>query len=818
MPQPWWKPSWSVPAAMRATRAMVVVPALFAVTFKVIGDPQMALFATFGGFATLLIASFGGTWRDKLTAHVGLAVVGSIALIIGTLVSGTTWLAAVVTVPVTFAIFFGGVAGPNAASGTIAAMFAYVLPVASVGNAGMIPSRLEGWWLASAAGTIAVLLFSPATGSRLPAAAGQLAAELASRLRAAARGETTNPEAMRAAREKLRGAFTAAPYRPTGLATADQALSSLVQLLEWGATQVGDAFDGHIDLTSACPADRELLRSAAELFADTHALVTGQAADPDFNALEAARARSAEHLRDLSGRDGEPDTRMAAAQAVHAQSIAVVARSAAADALIISRRASEETIAAERRDWYGAPGTAAAVTARPLLSAASGRTSAVTATRAQQDPAGSPEVVSPAGLGGPASTAPTPGRGLLDPLTRSPRVAGLTGAATLVRRHATVRSVWFLNSLRASVAMAAAVAVADLSGVQHGFWVVLGTLSVLRTSAAATGSTAWRGLAGTVVGFVVGAALLTAIGTNQDALWAVFPVAIFVAAYAPGTTPFLVGQAAFTVTVVVLFNLLAPVGYTVGLLRIEDVAIGCAVSFAVGVLFWPRGVASVVADDLADAFRSGAAYLTQAVGWALSELMVPPAAAVAANSAALRLDDAVRGFLTDQGSKRLSKEDLWLLVNASTRLRLTAHTLAGLRTTAPPPGSGPGSACLPLAGSDEYAGAPACIMLQSEVTSLAGFYGAIADEVSRPGPSQLAPVPLPREMPAAVPRQHAVNGDASGSADGAGRREVASPAYLLAHPHLLWVQDHLHHLSVSAQTVAEPALHMAEIRQRPWWR
>jgi uncharacterized membrane protein YccC len=767
MAQQWWKPVWSVPAAMRAVRATVVVPALFAVTFKVIGDPQMALFATFGGFATLVIAGFGGSRRDKLAAHAGLAVAGSLALIIGTLVSGTTWLAAVVTVPVTFAIFFAGIGGPNAASGSTAAMFAYVLPVASAGGAVTIPSRLEGWWLASAAGTIAVLLLSPhAPGSRLCAAAADLAGELASRVRAAADGKTTEPEAMRAAKVRLRAAFTAAPFRPTGLATADQALASLVQLLEWGATQANDAFDGHIDLTQACSADRELLRVAADLFDDTHALLTGQAADPDFAAIEAARAKSAAHLRQLSGGDGEPDARIAAAQAVHAQAIAVVARSVAADALIVSRRASEETIAAERRDWYGAPGTAAA--------------------------------------GSGSLGSPVPGS------LGSPRMAGLLGAATLVRRHATVRSVWFLNSLRGSVALAAAVAIADLSGVQHGFWVVLGTLSVLRTSASATGATAWRGLAGTLVGFVVGAALLTAIGTGQDALWVAFPVAILVAAYAPGTTPFLVGQAAFTVTIVVLFNLLAPVGWTVGLLRIEDVAIGCAVSFAVGVLFWPRGVSAVVADDLADSFRSGAAYLIQAVDWALSELMMPPTAAVAAAGAGLRLDDAVRGFLTDQGSKRLSKEDLWTLVNASTRLRLTAHTLAGLRTTAPAPGSGPGGACLPMTGSDAYAGAPACSRLQSSVAGLAGFYGAIADEVSRPGSGELALVPPPALTGPAVPRHQ--EGDAPGT------RDVASPADQLPHPHLLWVQEHLHHLSTSAQTVAEPALHMAEIRQRPWWR
>ena len=113
----------------------------------------MTLFATFGGFATLIFANFGGTRRDKLIAHLGLAVTGSLALIIGTLVSGITWLAALVTIPVAFAIFFAGVIGPNAASGVSGALLGYVLPVASAGGASTIPSRLEGWWLASAAGT-----------------------------------------------------------------------------------------------------------------------------------------------------------------------------------------------------------------------------------------------------------------------------------------------------------------------------------------------------------------------------------------------------------------------------------------------------------------------------------------------------------------------------------------------------------------------------------------------------------------------------------------------------------------------------------------
>ena len=34
--------------------------------------------------------------------------------------------------------------------------------------------------------------------------------------------------------------------------------------------------------------------------------------------------------------------------------------------------------------------------------------------------------------------------------------------------------------------------------------------------------------------------------------------------------------------------------------------------------------------------------------------------------------------------------------------------------------------------------------------------------------------------------------------------ESIAPAHQLPHPHLLWVQEHLHHLSASAQTVSEP--------------
>src|SRR5664279_194394 len=168
---------------------------------------------------------------------------------------------------------------------------------------------------------------------------------------------------------------------------------------------------------------------------------------------------------------------------------------------------------------------------------------------------------------------------------------GLSGAFTAAQERATAHverhSVWLHNSLRGAAGLSLAVLVADLSGLQHSFWVVLGTLSVLRSNALNTGQNALRGLLGTIAGFVVGAVLLALIGTDPDRLWIVLPFAILVAGVAPAAISFAAGQAAFTLTLVILFNIIQPVGWMIGLLRVEDIALGCAVSLLVGLLFWP---------------------------------------------------------------------------------------------------------------------------------------------------------------------------------------------------------------------------------------
>jgi uncharacterized membrane protein YccC len=383
-------------------------------------------------------------------------------------------------------------------------------------------------------------------------------------------------------------------------------------------------------------------------------------------------------------------------------------------------------------------------------------------------------------------------------------------AAELIVRHASPRSVWFRSSLRGAIALAAAVAIADLSGVQHGFWVVLGTLSVLRTNAAATGSTVMRALAGTVAGFVIGAVLLLVIGTGPAALWIALPVAILVAAYSPGTAPFAVGQAAFTVTVVVLFNLLVPAGWKVGLLRIQDVAIGCGVSLVIGLLFWPRGAGAAVGDDLADAFRRGAAYLTQAVDWSLGLRPQVPDTAFAAVTAGIRLDDALRLFLSENGTKRVPKADLWLLVMATMRLRLTAHSLAVLPARAGHDGAArPPSADSADSAAGRLAGVAASATLRGVTADLANFYERVAVEVGPPRRDQ------PPLAPVAVPDLRAVDDNEEPEPHGAASG-VAAPRRYFARA--LWVREHLQHLGDHAQDIPEPAERLAQMRRVPWWR
>ena len=240
------------------------------------------------------------------------------------------------------------------------------------------------------------------------------------------------------------------------------------------------------------------------------------------------------------------------------------------------------------------------------------------------------------------------------------------------------------NSLRGGLGLAIAVTITQIFPVHHGFWIVLGTLSVLRSSALSTGSTLLRAIVGTTLGFVAGALLIVLVGTGPVVLWLLLPAAVFLSAFVPEVVSFAAGQAAFTVTVLILFNLLQPTGWRVGLVRVEDVAVGCLAAGIVALLLWPRGVAAGVDAAIAAANRAGAAYLRAAVHRVTRHDGDATTAATAALAASRTLDDVTRQYLSERGDRPERMASVLGAVHRATRLRLAAEAIGRIVPSTPP--------------------------------------------------------------------------------------------------------------------------------------
>jgi len=634
-------------ALRRATRAAIIMPAMFALGDKVIGNPQVATFAAFGSFAMLLLADFGGPMTERLQAQAALAVTGGVFVCLATLASQTAWLAAVAMAVAGFGVIFAGVVSSVLAGATTALLLAFILPVSLAAPASAVPDRLAGWGIAGGVALAAVALLWPAPArDRLRGAAAAACRALAARLRAGVAyllngmdGQFARDRDQAAAQadqavEGLRGAFLATPYRPTGLSTPARTTVRLVDELIWLKSivmQPGLHRDGvsrtalRVNEASAAVLDRaaDLLDSTGGSSDELDAALTELAAahaTMQEGVTAGLPARSPRPASDPAG-GGEPAVEFITSldPAFRAEELSY--------AVSLVARTVELTAAAERRSWRerwlgrqpeGVPGT---------LSAARERISSY-----------------------------------LEP-----------------------HSVWLHNSLRGAAGLGLAVLVARLTGVQHAFWVVLGALSVLRSNALNTGQDAVRAMLGTGVGFIAGAALLTGIGTNTTLLWFLLPLAVFLAGVAPAVISFAGGQAAFTLTIVILFNILQPAGWRVGLVRIEDVALGVGVSLVVGVLFWPRGAGPALRQALAQAYAGGADYLASTVRSCTSRsdpsgpaLPAPADDAARAAAASRRLDDAFRTYLAERGAKRLPLAEVARLVTGAAGLRLEADAVLDL--------------------------------------------------------------------------------------------------------------------------------------------
>ena len=493
---------------------------------------QMALFAAFGSMALLVFADFGGSRRARLRAYLLLMVVGAVLIVLGTLCSRSTWLATIAMGLVAFAILFAGVLDDYVVAARAAVTLTFVLPVMVPADAAEIPTRLAGWGLAGALCIPAALLLWPA---RPRSALRREVAQAARSLAEPGRGHVPR----RSRRRRHRGADThtatvAVRGRFVSMTQRPSGTTgptaALARLIEDLGWVLRVAERPPALASTAAPCPAE----RAEIETAAAAVLLGVAAHLEGGGsdlpLELARLREA---HDVFGR----------AQLEHFEHMQP------------DRDEAEAEIELDEAYRLRALSYGVLQAGQDALQACEDRAKTISEQTLR---------------------------------TR------IDTARRLVRTHASTRSVWLRNSLRWAVGLALAVLVGQLADLQNSFWIVLGTMSVLRSSALSTSATIASALLGTLAGIVLGGLIVVAVGGDHGVLWAVLPFAVLLAAYAPQAISFAAGQGAFTIVVLVLFNLIQPAGWRVGLVRVEDVAVGAAVSLLVGLLLWPRGATTIL--------------------------------------------------------------------------------------------------------------------------------------------------------------------------------------------------------------------------------
>ncbi|CAM5538270.1 FUSC family protein [Streptomyces canarius] len=153
-----------------------------------------------------------------------------------------------------------------------------------------------------------------------------------------------------------------------------------------------------------------------------------------------------------------------------------------------------------------------------------------------------------------------------------------------LRGHAGRRSVFFQNAVRIALALTAARLVAGVDTLPHGFWAMLATLTLTRTTMGETWSTIRLALAGTLAGALLSAGVLICVGSDTTVYAVLLPLWMLLGFTVGPVRGVGWAQGLFTVLVALVFAQLAPPTWRLAEVRVLNVLVGSAIGAVFGVL------------------------------------------------------------------------------------------------------------------------------------------------------------------------------------------------------------------------------------------
>ncbi|CAM7653863.1 YccS family putative transporter [Phytobacter diazotrophicus] len=183
---------------------------------------------------------------------------------------------------------------------------------------------------------------------------------------------------------------------------------------------------------------------------------------------------------------------------------------------------------------------------------------------------------------------------------------GLSDIWLRLRNNLTPESALFRHAVRMSVVLCAGYAIIQITGLHHGYWILLTSLFVCQPNYNATRHRLTLRIAGTIAGIALGLPVLYFVPSQEGQL--ILIVVTGVLFFAFRLVQYAQATMFITLLVLLCFNLLGE-GFEVAMPRVIDTIIGCAIAWAAVSFIWPDWRFRNLARVTEQAFNANCRYL-----------------------------------------------------------------------------------------------------------------------------------------------------------------------------------------------------------------